>query len=246
MQLLRKMSSLLTYFVPVTKRTLSPNSGKGTDHGWSGSSFILGGQVKGGRILGEYPTDLSSGSPLNIGRGRFIPTTPFDAVWYGVSKWLGVDTDEGLDKVLPNKNSFLGKLFDESDLYEERTDIEKYCKGEGSIVTCVPDDDVPNDEEDGIHSTKSGIVAAITSSFVLCILAGIAFIYNKRTGLLSLLFIQICGYFWKSNREEEDKFIYDDGKSSGGDDTDANLSFEVDTVTLLHLKNQDGIETEAN
>ena len=37
--------------------------------------------MKGGKILGEYPLDLSSVGPLNIGTERLIPTIPFEAVW---------------------------------------------------------------------------------------------------------------------------------------------------------------------
>ena len=47
---------------------MSANSGGGTDHGWSGVSMMLGGSLDGGRILGEYPDDLTSDSPLDIGK----------------------------------------------------------------------------------------------------------------------------------------------------------------------------------
>ncbi len=50
------------------KSTLSPNSGGGTDHGWSGTSFALGGGIKGGRILGQYPNDFTVHNPLNVGK----------------------------------------------------------------------------------------------------------------------------------------------------------------------------------
>lgn len=36
---------------------------------------MMGGGVKGGQIVGKYPDGLKEGSPLNIGRGRIIPTT---------------------------------------------------------------------------------------------------------------------------------------------------------------------------
>ena len=55
-------------------RTLSSN-GLGTDHAWGGNYFVLGGAVRGGRIVGKYPGDLTDDGPLNLGRGRLIPTT---------------------------------------------------------------------------------------------------------------------------------------------------------------------------
>lgn len=54
-------------------RTLTSN-GRGTDHAWGGNQMILGGSVRGGQIFGKYPTDFE---PLNVGRGRLIPTTPY-------------------------------------------------------------------------------------------------------------------------------------------------------------------------
>ncbi len=45
---------------------MRPNSGGGTDHGWSGTTFALGGSIKGGRIMGQYPDDLTG--PLNLGK----------------------------------------------------------------------------------------------------------------------------------------------------------------------------------
>jgi hypothetical protein len=36
--------------------------------------------VKGIQILGEYPDDLTGTGPLNIGRGRLIPTTSWEAI----------------------------------------------------------------------------------------------------------------------------------------------------------------------
>ena len=38
-------------------RTLTSN-GAGTDHAWGGNTLVLGGSVKGGRILGSYPDRL--------------------------------------------------------------------------------------------------------------------------------------------------------------------------------------------
>ena len=63
--------------------------------------FILGGSVKGGVIHGQYPDDLTGQGSLNIGRGRLIPTTPWEGVWNGMAEWFGV-TSQNMASVLPN------------------------------------------------------------------------------------------------------------------------------------------------
>jgi uncharacterized protein (DUF1501 family) len=104
-------------------RTLTPNSGGGSDHAWGGNYAIIGGDVKGGRVLGQYPTDLTEKGPLNVGRGRFIPTTSWDAVWNGIAQWMGVATETELDYCLPNRKATSGvsgfsNLFSRSDLFQ--------------------------------------------------------------------------------------------------------------------------------
>ena len=71
-------------------RTLSSN-GLGTDHGWGGNNFLIGGGLSGGKVLGSYPnaTQLGKGGALNIGRGRVIPTTSWEAVWHAGTFSLG-------------------------------------------------------------------------------------------------------------------------------------------------------------
>ena len=76
-------------------RTITPNSNEGSDHAWGGNYFMFGGDVKGGKILGEYPKSFSESDPTNIGRGRLIPTTSWDALFYGLTQWMGIsDQDE--------------------------------------------------------------------------------------------------------------------------------------------------------
>ena len=58
-------------------RTNGPNANAGTDHAWGGNYIVMGGSVKGGQIVGDYP-HLKAGAPLEIGRGRMIPTTPWE------------------------------------------------------------------------------------------------------------------------------------------------------------------------
>ena len=85
-------------------RTITSN-GAGTDHGWGGHQFMLGGSVRGGSIFGSYPDDLSAAAPLNTGRGRIIPTMPWEACWRALAEWFGVQA-ELLDMVLPNLRNF--------------------------------------------------------------------------------------------------------------------------------------------
>ena len=90
-------------------RTLTSN-GQGTDHAWGGNMFLLGGDLKGGRILGEYPDDLTATSSVDAGggRGRLVPTMPWESLWHAVAGWLGVDVDDEdeLRDVLPNAPNF--------------------------------------------------------------------------------------------------------------------------------------------
>lgn len=82
-------------------RTITGNANAGTDHAWGGHYMVFGGAVKGG-FLGEYPSDLTDDSPLNVGRGRFIPTTPWESIWYGVGEWMGLEGEAEMKKFLPN------------------------------------------------------------------------------------------------------------------------------------------------
>jgi len=65
--------------------------------------MVLGGDVKGGRILGKYPSDLTPASDLVDDRGRFLPTTSWDSIWNGILEWTGVTEDTDLDYCLPNR-----------------------------------------------------------------------------------------------------------------------------------------------
>jgi len=87
-------------------RTLTSN-GHGTDHGWGGNYFVVGGGVKGGQMLGRFPDRMAEfESELSMDRGRVIPTTPWESVWHGVAQWWGVDDPRDLDEVLPHAREF--------------------------------------------------------------------------------------------------------------------------------------------
>lgn len=84
-------------------RTMTSN-GKGSDHGWGGHHLVMGGSVNGGRFYGEYP-ELSDNSPLDVGRGIYVPTTPVDEYFADLALWFGLAAGE-LEHVLPNIRTF--------------------------------------------------------------------------------------------------------------------------------------------
>ncbi len=84
-------------------RTLTSN-GKGSDHGWGGHHLVMGGAIDGGQFFGSYP-ELSSASPLDVGRGIYIPTTSVDEYFTDLALWFGLAPGD-LDQVLPNVRTF--------------------------------------------------------------------------------------------------------------------------------------------
>ncbi len=86
-------------------RTMTSND-NGSDHGWGGHHFVMGGaQVRGGRLFGRYP-NLDIEGPDDTTRGRYIPTTAVDEFSFEMAKWLGVPLSE-MTTVFPNLNRFL-------------------------------------------------------------------------------------------------------------------------------------------
>jgi uncharacterized protein (DUF1501 family) len=88
-------------------RTLTSN-GLGSDHAWGGNHFVIGGGVNGGKIYGEYPV-IATGGPLDIGRGRLLPTTSVDAYQGELASWFGVPPEE-ISTVFPNATNFFDPL----------------------------------------------------------------------------------------------------------------------------------------
>jgi uncharacterized protein (DUF1501 family) len=92
-----------TFTISDFGRTLTSN-GKGSDHGWGGNQLVMGGAVAGGNVYGAYP-DLTPDNGLDVGRGRYIPTTSVDAFYAELALWFGIAPGE-LDLVLPNIRRF--------------------------------------------------------------------------------------------------------------------------------------------
>ena len=100
-------------------RKLVANSG-GTDHGWGGHSFVAGGLIKGKQILGKYPSRLDDSSEHIVfnSKGRFIPTTPWEAVWSPIASWFGVK-DEHMAELFPNAANFPSSdIFTKTDMFK--------------------------------------------------------------------------------------------------------------------------------
>lgn len=84
-------------------RTLLSNT-DGSDHGWGGMQFVLGGSVLGRSFVGTPPV-LANNGPDDVGQGRLLPSISVEQFGATLSSWFGVSqTDQAL--VLPNLGNF--------------------------------------------------------------------------------------------------------------------------------------------
>ena len=79
----------------------------GSDHGWGGTQFVLGGAVKGRQIYGKSPVYANDG-PDDVGSGRLIPTTSVDQYAATLASWFGV-SDSQMSTVLPSIGNFASR-----------------------------------------------------------------------------------------------------------------------------------------
>ena len=84
-------------------RTLVSN-GDGSDHGWGGHHFVVGGAVNGGQFYGAAP-QLSLNSNDQVGQGRLLPSTSVDQLAATLARWFGVSSSE-INSILPNVSRF--------------------------------------------------------------------------------------------------------------------------------------------
>jgi uncharacterized protein (DUF1501 family) len=91
------------------------NNGEGTDHGWGGHHFIMGGAVKGGKIYGRVPTydtAVVSTTPNVIrdftdpnmieASGIMLPEVSTDQYAATLATWFGITSQEAIKSILPN------------------------------------------------------------------------------------------------------------------------------------------------
>ncbi|HEY9023424.1 MAG TPA: DUF1501 domain-containing protein, partial [Burkholderiaceae bacterium] len=87
------------------------SNGDGTDHGWGGHHFVMGGAVKGGDIYGRFPTygltDANNGFTSNdqLDDGSLLPALSVEQYAGTLGTWFGMSNTD-LQAVMPNINNF--------------------------------------------------------------------------------------------------------------------------------------------
>jgi uncharacterized protein (DUF1501 family) len=89
-------------------RTFTTN-GDGTDHAWGAHHFVMGGDVIGGSVYGQYPTlgiDVTNGfQNPNMSGNVLIPQMSVDQYGGTIGRWFGL-SDGQLDVIFPNLHNF--------------------------------------------------------------------------------------------------------------------------------------------
>ena len=97
-------SGVTTFTASDFGRSLAVNSA-GTDHGWGGHHFVLGGAVEGQRFYGTLPSLAPNDNPDDTGYGQVIPTIAVDQYAATLARWFGVDAG-GIADIFPNLGRF--------------------------------------------------------------------------------------------------------------------------------------------
>lgn len=79
-------------------------NGDGTDHGWGGHHFVVGGAVQGGKVWGTPPPP-SLNHDWDAGNGRLIPQFAVEQMASPMGRWFGL-SDTELDMALPRRSVF--------------------------------------------------------------------------------------------------------------------------------------------
>lgn len=81
-------------------RTFEPNS-SGTDHGWGGHAFVVGGAVQGG-LYGKFANLVLGGPNDATNRGTWIPGLGFQQMGATLGRWFGANDADLENTVFPN------------------------------------------------------------------------------------------------------------------------------------------------
>jgi uncharacterized protein (DUF1501 family) len=98
--------SITTFTASDFGRTLISN-GDGTDHGWGGHHFVVGGAVQGNDIYGTFPT-IGVGHDQEIGNGALLPSLSVDQYGATLASWFGLSASQIAD-IFPNLVNFSQK-----------------------------------------------------------------------------------------------------------------------------------------
>jgi uncharacterized protein (DUF1501 family) len=101
---LQIQNNVTTFTASDFGRSLAVN-GDGTDHGWGGHHFVLGGAVQGKRFYGTMPSLLADNNPNDTGYGQIIPTQAVDQYAATLASWFGVDSSS-VNDIFPNLGRF--------------------------------------------------------------------------------------------------------------------------------------------
>lgn len=108
-------SQVTTFTLSDFNRTFNPagsGGSVGSDHGWGGPLFVIGGAVQGGNFYGRptsngtiIPTLVNGGPDDADARGRFIPTVSVEQYAATLARWYGL-AEADIPLVFPNINNF--------------------------------------------------------------------------------------------------------------------------------------------
>ncbi|MDO9235709.1 MAG: DUF1501 domain-containing protein [Aquabacterium sp.] len=109
------MSGQVTTFTASDFGRSFTSNGDGSDHGWGGHHFIMGGAVKGGDLYGDFPTlarkntnnNGFDGSTDQLNNGVLLPRISVDQYGATLGSWLGLSGRE-LASIFPNLSRFAG------------------------------------------------------------------------------------------------------------------------------------------
>lgn len=98
------LNQVTTFTASDFGRTFTSN-GDGTDHGWGGHHFVMGGAVNGGEILGAFPVLAAKshndnefpGSPDQLSNGILLPAVSTQSYGAAMAKWFGLDAGQLAD-----------------------------------------------------------------------------------------------------------------------------------------------------
>lgn len=103
LQELNMADCVTTFTISDFGRTLTSN-GNGSDHAWGGNVMVMGDDVNGGQIFGEYPS-LALNGVDDVGGAIMLPKISTDEYFCELCRWFGVSNSD-MSYVLPNIGNF--------------------------------------------------------------------------------------------------------------------------------------------